>query len=58
MWLSRGGKGGEEEENSPKASFRFKSHLLPFFFFLILDNFYKVEGAKDALICGNSSDAG
>uniref|UniRef100_A0A3P9D948 Sodium channel protein n=1 Tax=Maylandia zebra TaxID=106582 RepID=A0A3P9D948_9CICH len=22
------------------------------------DNFYKVEGAKDALICGNSSDAG
>ncbi|TNN23008.1 hypothetical protein EYF80_066876 [Liparis tanakae] len=22
------------------------------------DNFYKVEGAKDALICGNSGDAG
>ncbi|TDG97542.1 hypothetical protein EPR50_G00227620 [Perca flavescens] len=27
-------------------------------FFLFLDNFYKVDGAKDALICGNSSDAG
>uniref|UniRef100_A0A8B9HP48 Sodium channel protein n=1 Tax=Astyanax mexicanus TaxID=7994 RepID=A0A8B9HP48_ASTMX len=24
----------------------------------IYNNFYKVEGAKDALICGNSSDAG
>uniref|UniRef100_H2LDQ9 Sodium channel protein n=1 Tax=Oryzias latipes TaxID=8090 RepID=H2LDQ9_ORYLA len=24
----------------------------------INDNYYKVEGAKDALICGNSSDAG
>lgn len=28
------------------------------FLFFSLDNFYKVEGAKDALICGNSSDAG
>uniref|UniRef100_A0A8B9HP71 Sodium channel protein n=1 Tax=Astyanax mexicanus TaxID=7994 RepID=A0A8B9HP71_ASTMX len=28
------------------------------FVLLPLDNFYKVEGAKDALICGNSSDAG
>lgn len=24
----------------------------------VLDNFYKLEGAKDALICGNSSDSG
>uniref|UniRef100_A0A3B4UNF4 Sodium channel protein n=1 Tax=Seriola dumerili TaxID=41447 RepID=A0A3B4UNF4_SERDU len=29
-----------------------------FILFFSLDNFYKVEGAKDALICGNSSDAG
>uniref|UniRef100_A0A3Q3X2T2 Sodium channel protein n=1 Tax=Mola mola TaxID=94237 RepID=A0A3Q3X2T2_MOLML len=28
------------------------------FFLSFPDNFYKVEGAKDALICGNSSDAG
>uniref|UniRef100_A0A3Q3MG81 Sodium channel protein n=1 Tax=Labrus bergylta TaxID=56723 RepID=A0A3Q3MG81_9LABR len=27
-------------------------------FLFLLDNFYKVEGAKDALICGNGSDAG
>uniref|UniRef100_A0AAR2L882 Sodium channel protein n=1 Tax=Pygocentrus nattereri TaxID=42514 RepID=A0AAR2L882_PYGNA len=27
-------------------------------FFTDEDNFYKVEGAKDALICGNASDAG
>lgn len=28
------------------------------FYLFFLDNFYKVEGAKDALICGNGSDAG
>uniref|UniRef100_A0A672LWW3 Sodium channel protein type 2 subunit alpha-like n=1 Tax=Sinocyclocheilus grahami TaxID=75366 RepID=A0A672LWW3_SINGR len=28
------------------------------FFFILPDNFFKVEGAKDALICGNASDAG
>ncbi len=28
------------------------------FILFFLDNFYKVEGAKDALICGNGSDAG
>lgn len=27
-------------------------------FSIFLDNFYKVEGAKDALICGYGSDAG
>jgi len=27
-------------------------------FSLLPDNYFKVEGAKDALICGNASDAG
>ena len=31
---------------------------LTFLISFLLDNFYKVEGAKDALICGNGSDAG
>uniref|UniRef100_A0AAQ6ILV2 Sodium channel protein n=1 Tax=Anabas testudineus TaxID=64144 RepID=A0AAQ6ILV2_ANATE len=29
-----------------------------FLFYFPLDNFYKIEGAKDALICGYGSDAG
>uniref|UniRef100_A0A3B1K584 Sodium channel protein n=1 Tax=Astyanax mexicanus TaxID=7994 RepID=A0A3B1K584_ASTMX len=37
----------------------FSSFFAMYIFVLLpLDNFYKVEGAKDALICGNSSDAG
>uniref|UniRef100_A0A671WEQ4 Sodium channel protein n=1 Tax=Sparus aurata TaxID=8175 RepID=A0A671WEQ4_SPAAU len=31
---------------------------LTFLISFLPDNFYKVEGAKDALICGNGSDAG
>lgn len=57
MWLSRGGKGVRKRRILQKlvSDLNLTSFL---FFFIILDNFYKVEGAKDALICGNSSDAG
>uniref|UniRef100_A0A3B4USX4 Sodium channel protein n=1 Tax=Seriola dumerili TaxID=41447 RepID=A0A3B4USX4_SERDU len=44
---------------SPELKFKRNWNLKwNFILFFSLDNFYKVEGAKDALICGNSSDAG
>lgn len=58
MWLSRGGKGVRKRRILQKLVSDLNLTFFLFFFFLILDNFYKVEGAKDALICGNSSDAG
>lgn len=46
-------------EVSRTISLNFIRNLnLTFLISFLPDNFYKVEGAKDALICGNGSDAG
>lgn len=49
-------------QNKKRRKLDFRKRKLIYFNFFCLfvsvDNFYKVEGAKDALICGYGSDAG